>query len=320
MHSVPLLSRDFVRHYLITMRPYLMFVSGITGLSGLALAPAMPWFKTLLLFSVFFLSYGFGQALTDCFQIDTDTLSSPYRPLTQGLIAKNDVLVVSLSGLIVSGLILTWAAPVNFPLALAAVFGLATYTYFKKRWWAGPFYNAWIVLLLALMAAAAGFGYWPGSFLYSRNVLLVGTMVFFGYADFVLIGYFKDVSADGQTGYRTLPVTFGLKISATVSDGFAFVTAAAWFLFIVLNDKNLSLWTYLFGPAGFAALVYTHLMAHKVRSENEAHKAVVPVVHAYILLLSSVISTLKPAWGLPLILFYAAFVLTMKFRPERRQI
>ena len=32
---------------------------------------------------------------------------------------------------------------------------------------------------------------------------------FFGYANFVLAGYFKDIEADRATGYRTFPVVFG---------------------------------------------------------------------------------------------------------------
>ncbi len=320
MQTAPLFSWSFFKYYLTTMRPYLMFVSGITGLAGLVFAPQLSVYNTLILFTVFFLSYGFGQALTDCFQIDTDTLSSPYRPLTQGLIRKQDVLLVSLTGLGLSGLILTWAAWINLPLSLLAVIGLATYTYFKKRWWAGPFYNAWIVLLLSLIACTAGTGYWPLKTVLSRDFILVGVMVFFGYANFVLIGYFKDVSADRQTGYKTLPVIYGFKSSAFVSDIFALITLAAWLLFIHRNFSMIHWAARLFGFSGVAVLIYTQFMAHRVHSEKEAHKAVVPVVHTYLLILISVILTLKPHWALWLVVFYAAFVLIMKFRPEQNQI
>jgi 4-hydroxybenzoate polyprenyltransferase len=297
-----------------------MFVSGITGLAGLAFAPVLPVSKTILLFVIFFLSYGFGQALTDCFQIDTDSLSSPYRPLTQGLIRKQDVLLVSLTGLGLSGLILTWAAWINLPLALLAVFGLATYTYFKRRWWAGPFYNAWIVLSLALIACTAGYGRWPFEVIKAPDVFLIGIMIFFGYANFVLVGYFKDVSADRQTGYFTQPVVFGFKIAALISDGFACCTLGAYLLFTCLNFKLMSWPAILFGVAGCILLIYSQIQVHLVRSETESYRAVVPVVHTYLLILSSVILTQKPSWGLALLFFYAGFVLTMKFRPERNQI
>jgi len=96
----PLFSSEFIRAYLVTMRPYLLFVSGVTGLTGIALSGNSDILKLSLLFIAAFLSYGFGQALTDCFQVDTDSISSPYRPLTQGKINKTQVLSISLTGLI----------------------------------------------------------------------------------------------------------------------------------------------------------------------------------------------------------------------------
>src|SRR3972149_5056593 len=92
-------SLEFIRLYTITMRPYLMFVSGVTGVAGLVLAPENSLIPVWLTVLAAFLSYGFGQALTDCFQIDTDSISSPYRPLTQGRISRSATLLVSCAGL-----------------------------------------------------------------------------------------------------------------------------------------------------------------------------------------------------------------------------
>ena len=103
-----------------------------------------------------FLCYGFGQCLTDCFQIDTDSLSSPYRPLTQGIVDKNHFLFVSAIGLLYCIAVLSYYNPLNLALGVVAGFGLATYTTFKRKWWAGPFYNSWIVVVLFLMAYLAG--------------------------------------------------------------------------------------------------------------------------------------------------------------------
>ncbi|TFG61883.1 MAG: hypothetical protein E4H28_08295, partial [Gemmatimonadales bacterium] len=113
--SARILSLAFFRDYVVTMRPYLLFVSGITGITGLALAPRLPFAATALLSAVFFLSYGFGQALTDCSQMDTDALSSPYRPLVRGAIRAKDVFRVSLTGLLLAGVTLflfsRWTVP-----------------------------------------------------------------------------------------------------------------------------------------------------------------------------------------------------------------
>ncbi|MCC6397730.1 MAG: hypothetical protein IT282_11990, partial [Bacteroidetes bacterium] len=53
----------FPRAMLITMRPYLLFLSGITGAAGLAAAPEAPIAIVLPVFLASFFSYGFGQAL-----------------------------------------------------------------------------------------------------------------------------------------------------------------------------------------------------------------------------------------------------------------
>ena len=100
-------SPAFARAYLTTMRPYLLFVSGFTGLLGMALGSPLAAWPALALGAAFFLSYGFGQALTDCFQTDTDALSSPYRPLVRGEIARRDVLGVSLAGLLACVVVLS---------------------------------------------------------------------------------------------------------------------------------------------------------------------------------------------------------------------
>ena len=127
----PLFSLKFLKAYILTMRPYLMFVSGITGIAGMSFASDMSILKTLLIFKVTFLSYGFGQALTDCFQIDTDSISSPYRPLTQGVVNRNHFLIISLLGLLYCISVLTFYNPLNLVLGILAGIGLATYTTFK---------------------------------------------------------------------------------------------------------------------------------------------------------------------------------------------
>jgi 4-hydroxybenzoate polyprenyltransferase len=273
----------------------------------------------------FFLSYGFGQALTDCFQTDTDSLSSPYRPLAQGRVRKGDVLVVSLSGLLIIGIIFTQAAFINLILSAVAVFGLATYTYFKRRWWGGPWYNAWIVALLCLIAFIAGNGAAnvdPG---WGPALFFTLACAFFGYANFVLSGYFKDISADRATGYSTLLVVFGLRVSAIVSDVFAALTilacaAAVYEPKLLQNASSVNGYSLGFGAAGTAVLIFAQYRLHLVHSEEDAHRAIAFVVHAYLLLLSAIAVTNKPEWAMGLVLFCIGFIVTMKFRPTASQI
>lgn len=317
----PLFSLNFLKAYWITMRPYLLFVSGVTGLAGLALAGTTPPAKGIVIFIIFFFSYGFGQALTDCFQTDTDALSSPYRPLIQGLITKLQVLGVSLAGLLSSGVILFFCHPYTLLLSLLAVLGLATYTTFKRRWWAGPFYNAWIVALIPVIAALAG-GALPLAAFREPPARWILFSVFFGYANFVLMGYYKDISADRATGYRTLPVVWGWQPAAGVSDLFALLTFC--FSGLLLYEKGLASWqTWLslcFWLAGVASTALAQGQIHRLREEALTYRPIANVVRGYVLIhlgLSSALNARLLLWGL---IFYGWFEWTLRARPEPKQV
>jgi 4-hydroxybenzoate polyprenyltransferase len=320
----PFLSTGFLKAYSITMRPYLMFVSGITGILGISFSTDLDLVKTILIFAVSFLSYGFGQALTDCFQIDTDSISSPYRPLTQGIVKRNHFLFVSGVGLLFCISILTHYNSVNLLLGITAGIGLATYTFFKRKWWAGPFYNSWIVVVLFMMAYLAG----SGEVLFQlSNKFFVAAIVtvFFGYANFVLTGYFKDIEADRATTYNTLPVVFGKKISTLVSDVFGLIASTS-VLAIVISSVFDSI-TYqtiikssVFACAGIVTTLLSQINLHSVKRDAEAHRAIVPCVHTYILLLSSLAVLNKPGWFIPLLLFYILYIVILWIRPAKEQI
>ena len=133
------LSTMFLKAFIITMRPYLLFVSGITGIVGISFTVNLTAPDKLLIFIAAFLSYGFGQTLTDCFQIDTDSISSPYRPLTQNIVSRNQFLVVSILGLLFCITIFSFYNLINLLLGLVSGIGLYTYTFFKNAGGAVPF-------------------------------------------------------------------------------------------------------------------------------------------------------------------------------------
>jgi len=324
IEQYPVFSFRFVKAYIITMRPYLMFVSGATTIVGMSFATELSLTKAILIFLAGFLSYGFGQALTDCFQIDTDSISSPYRPLTQGIVNRNYFLVISSIGLLFCISVLAFLNPVNIGLGTLAGFGLSTYTTFKRKWWAGPFYNAWIVLVLFLMSYLAVSG---NTHLNFSNLIFLaaGISVFFGYANFVLTGYFKDISADRATSYNTLLVRFGRKFSAIVSDVFASIVSVSVFVFIlVLSFDSVPFHTIIKGLifiyAGIGMSILTQISLHNVKTDTEAHLAIAPCVHSYILILSGLAILNRPDWFFPLITFYFLYIVTLKLRPAMEQI
>jgi len=316
-------SIEFAKDYLVTMRPYLLFVSGITGICGMSFINELSILKSILIFLASFLSYGFGQALTDCFQTDTDSISSPYRPLTQGVISTTQVLSISITGLIFCISIFSIFNSVNLLLGFLSGFGLATYTYFKKKFWAGPFYNAWIVGVLFLMALLCGSDF--NLLTQNPKVIHALTAVFFGYANFVLVGYFKDVEADRPTGYNTLPVVFGRRTSSVVSNVFGLLTIVFTVLIFTYSlpiSKVFSqnIYAVIILVIGIIVMILCQVFVHFIKNDNKSSKAINLSVHAYILLLSSIVVLNKIEWMFPMVVFYLLFNLTIALRPAKNQI
>lgn len=313
----------FAKAYFITMRPYLLFVSGVTGICGMSYIDELSLSKSILIFLASFLSYGFGQALTDCFQTDTDSISSPYRPLTQGRISKTQVLIVSITGLVLCISVFTFYNPINLLLGILSGVGLATYTYFKRKFWSGPFYNAWIVGVLFLMAFLSGSDL---SMITENHKLVYGlSAVFWGYANFVLVGYFKDVEADRATGYNTFLVVFGRRLSSIASNIFGVLTIlSVIFVFSYSNSferlLEQSSIQIIILALGILIMFLCQVLVHFIKQDDESSNAISLSVHAYILLLTSIIVLNKNEWIIPMIIFYVLFNLTMIFRPAKNQI
>lgn len=323
-HHASLTSLRFWRAYLITMRPYLLFVSGTAGAVGLAFIPTPVSWRLVLAFFPLFLSYGFGQALTDCFQTDTDSISSPYRPLVRGEVSRRSVMTVSLVGLVLGVLIVGYLSRVALVLAALAVVGLLTYTFFKRRWWGGPAWNSWIVALLPLVGRHADPGYRiTGFFNWSDPLALAFSCavaaVFLGYANFVVMGYFKDISADRQTGYNTFPVRFGWIANAVYSDllalGVTIFSGAA----IILGRGVSPLAAAVF-LAGLVVNLWAQIAIHRIRDETKSHGPIANVVRAFVLYGMSMVLAFKPGWVIPVVVFYFLFEVVLKLRPERAQV
>lgn len=315
MEGYSVQSLHFWRAYLVLMRPYLLFISGITGLLGMALAQASFSPLAFILFTIFFFSYGIGQALTDCFQIDTDSISSPYRPLVTGELSRRSVIITSLVFLSVAGLILTSVNYYNLPVAVLAVLGLLTYTFFKRRFWGGPFYNAWIVAALCIMAIQS----FTSQAWFDYNSFCALLTVVFAYAHFVLVGYFKDIEADRATAYNTFPVVYGRRLAAHVS-GLLGVGALA-FAFLTLNAaQRVSFLSLLVFALAFVAYLTSQILLYRNNSDETAFKPIIYSVHAYLLVIAALVIHFKYEWFAFVVAYYLCFNLVLSLRPCKSQI
>lgn len=296
-----------------------MFVSGISGLAGISIAGTGNFdiYDQLLAFTPLFLGYGFGQALTDCFQLDTDVISAPYRPLSQGLISVKSVMIVSLIGLLLISGILVYLNIWNLLLCFLSIVGLATYSIVKKRYWfAGPLYNAWIVALLPVMGYISLTGE-DFKILAETNVQQLIALSFFSYAHFVLIGYLKDISADKKAGYKTLPVVFGWNWAVRVST--IFILASIWLCCGMVGGSIPGLTIMIIASL---IVIGGQLYAFFTKNKTESN-SVIPVsssVRGFILWHISVILAFRPDLIFVCFFYYCFFEFSFYLRPEQNQI
>ncbi|NNC94732.1 MAG: UbiA family prenyltransferase [Chitinophagales bacterium] len=304
------------------MRPYLLFISAVTAWAGMSVAPDYQLFSinSILTFIALFFAYGFGQALTDCFQVDTDKISAPYRPLSKGIVSTKSVATVSITGLFLITIVLVYLNLWNILLCVLSVAGLYTYTFVKRRvWWGGPFYNAWIVALLPIMGYLSISGK-SLSALEDKSLQMLIVLSFFSYATFVLIGYLKDITADRESGYKTFPVVFGWNAAVWVSDIFIIISLISCFKLVQHDLKaivisSIALIIYLTGQ------IYAHTTKQKV--ETNTVLPVTSTVRSFILLHLAVLLAFNPDNISILIaagLFYIVFEITLAMRPEMGQI
>jgi 4-hydroxybenzoate polyprenyltransferase len=310
----------FWRAYWITLRPYLFFVSGAGGLLGLALGEAISPALLAAAFLAFSVSYGLGQALTDVFQTDTDALSSPYRPLVRGEVSKRSVLVVSLLGLAGCTALFALLSPFTLVLGGGGVLGLLAYTEAKRRFWAGPFWNSWIVGLLPAMGLLCASRSASAALVRPGLTWAVSTTLL-GYAVFVLLGYFKDVEADRATGYVTLPVRFGRRASVLVSAVVSVLSVFCSLLLLravgahVAGSLGAPLWL-----AGAALLLAAHLRMLPTTRDEDAHPAIAMAVRGFVLMRLGEVALLRADLAPAALVVYGLFELALLHRPCREQI
>jgi 4-hydroxybenzoate polyprenyltransferase len=201
-----------------------------------------------------------------------------------------------------------------------AVFGLATYTPFKRRWWAGPLWNSWIVALLPLIAWLCGSAHHTVlEGLGDGQVRAAMASVFASYGCFVVLGYLKDVEADRVTGYMTLPVRFGRLAAVAVSAGFCAVSVVASLMLIpfteTLHPAGLPQWV-----GGLVALAAAHLVALRVQTDEAAWPAVVLSVLGFVWLHLGEATLHRPLWAPATVLLSLLAPVALWLRPVRSQV
>lgn len=142
-------------------------------------------------------------------------------------------------------------------------------------------------------------------------------MSFFAYANFVLIGYLKDISADREAGYRIFPVVFGWDTTVLAGDVLVLISTILVFQLVFFDTIGL-----LIAVVGTVIAVSGQLTAHFTKNKTEAN-AVYPIlstVRSFILWQFAVAVAFHPPLSLFAVIYYVFFEMVLRRRPEQGQI
>jgi len=264
----------------ITFRPHFFFVSGAAGLTGMVLAfENPPLWKTMATFLICFFSYGLIQALCDTFDLETDRINAPFRPMVSGELPVRTVIIILSGMLMIVAVMFYLINPILLAVEAVALIFSVTYNRMKRIPHAGPLWNGIIVATLPYIGAfgvseARTFAELP--LIVHLNALIVGLV----YAGFVLTGYFKDVTGDSQTGYRTAPVTYGVLAARWHVLPYTFVAVCG--MAVYLSD-GVGLWEnavtgariifLTLGTAAIVLLVLSNVILIRDPSEKNSYRA-----------------------------------------------
>lgn len=274
--------KKILRNLLITARPHFFVVSGSAGLAGMAVAYADPpiWI-TFSAFIVCFFSYGLIQTLCDTFDIETDKINAPFRPMVSGELSKRTVWITLGFLLSIVAVLFYFINPILLYLQGTALLFSFTYNRMKRLTHIGPIWNGIIIAALPLIGAIAVSNI--NSFSELPIIIYIISFFFcFVYAGFVLTGYFKDVTGDAQTGYNTAPVKYTPNKAKWHVLPYTLLAFIGILFFIYFNQdqwhsmNDITRLIYIFSSlVSVSFILYSNILLIKDPSEKASYHALV---------------------------------------------
>jgi len=201
------------------LRPVNSFVAGVAASIGYFMATGTLVFETLLLAAIVFSITSAGNVANDCYDIETDRINRPERPLPSGEIGLRTALALAIV-LFALGIIL--AAFTNILCLAIAVFNsalLACYAAWLKR---TPLLGN-----IAVSYLSGSIFLFGGAFVGMEGLIRVGPIAVITFLAMLSRELFKDaedVEGDSATGAFTLPVRIGVEKTSYI--GFACLVGA----------------------------------------------------------------------------------------------
>jgi len=148
-----------------------------------------------------------GNLINDYFDVETDEINRPERPIPSGKLKKKQALLISIS-LFTSGNILLTILDLNLlKLGLATTFLLIIYTpVLKKRPLIGNITVSFLLSLTIIVGAVAS-----GAFLTLKNAILPASLIFALSLPREILKDGEDFIGDRKANLRTFPVVSGIR-------------------------------------------------------------------------------------------------------------
>ncbi|MFG2525977.1 UbiA family prenyltransferase [Streptomyces sp. NPDC048527] len=212
-----------IRAHLETWRPYTLAYPGLVGLAGVAADAGVPAaaggghtaLEVLAAWLCPTLGWLGGHYLGDYFDRDLDAIGKPQRPIPSGRLSPGTARACGLGAVLAAALV---ALAVNWPVVVGVVLasaGIVAYSRLLKG--RGILGNAVRGLLTALAVVFGAAVAAPPRQLPSWHVLPVAFAFLLHDTASNLVGTLRDVDADREGGYRTVPVVRGLDAATRIA-------------------------------------------------------------------------------------------------------
>ncbi|MFA5031943.1 MAG: UbiA family prenyltransferase [bacterium] len=255
-----------IRLYIKSMRPYLFFITGISGWLGILFAntsSSIP--RQIIVLSILFLSWGINQVINDLLGIEEDKINAPHRPIASGELSKKHVLLFSICLFALGAIATYFLNPYALIIYFCGYLFNIIYEYCKGLPLLG---NIWFGILIAVTPFYGALAVSKGdiiSVLCNKDLIFIALFIALISSTMTFFTYFKDYSGDKQTGKKTLVVLLTPKKAKLLN--FVASTIPFLVLFIVLffnlwqPNTNLVFWILI--AIAFIILQYTAFLYFK---------------------------------------------------------
>jgi geranylgeranylglycerol-phosphate geranylgeranyltransferase len=239
-----------IKGYWRIIRPVNSVVAGLAAAIGYLIATGTIIPSVVLLVVIVILITGAGNTINDYFDIQIDRVNRPDRPLPSGAVTINGALLLA-GILFITGILVSFYT--NIYCAFFAAFNSLILIAYSKSLKSTPFFGNLSVAYLAgsiflFGGALAGI---PGIV----NNLVIALITIFAMLARELLKDAEDVPGDTEEGAKTLPILYGVYITALISVIFTIVAViislypyyrwGAWYLAGIIPVDCLILFSVL---------------------------------------------------------------------------